>query len=127
MTTGSRYEEGMATRRSVLGDDYVDGTVSSRTDFNEPFQELITEAAWGGVWSRDNISKRERSMLTIALLAAFGHTEELELHLHASANTGTSADDIREALLHVAIYGGVPAANSAMKIAKRVLEERDQA
>ena len=125
--TNSRYDKGMATRRSVLGDDYVEGTVSNRTAFNEPFQELITEAAWGGVWSRDNITKRERSMLTIALLAALGHMEEFELHLRASTNTGTSADDIREALLHVAIYGGVPAANSAMKIAKRVLEERDEA
>lgn len=117
----------MVTRRAVLGDSYVDGTVSNRTEFNQPFQELITNAAWGGVWSRDNISKRERSMLTIALLAALGHHEELELHLHASANTDTSADDIREALLHVAIYGGVPAANSAMKIAKRILEERGDA
>ena len=123
----SQYEKGMATRRSVLGDAYVDGTVSNRTDFTEPFQELITDAAWGGVWSRDGISKRERSRLTIALLAALGQTEELDLHLRASANTGTSADDIREALLHVAIYGGVPAANSAMKIAKRILEERGDA
>jgi len=122
----NQYEKGMATRRSVLGGEYVDGTVANRTEFNEPFQQLITDAAWGGVWSRDDISKRERSMLTIALLAALGHHEELELHLHASKNTGTSADDIREALLHVAIYGGVPAANSAMKIAQRVLVERSE-
>ena len=119
-------DKGRTTRRSVLGGAYVDVAKRSTSAFSEPFQQLITEAAWGRVWSRDTITKRERSMMTIALLAALGHHDELELHLKATANTGASAEDIREALLHVAIYAGVPAANSAMKIAQRVLKERDE-
>lgn len=111
----------MATRRAVLGDAHVDRAEANKTAFDEPFQALITEAAWGRVWSRPNISRRERSMLTIALLAALGHDEELAMHIRATANTGASADDIRECLLHVAIYAGVPAANRAIKIAKTTL------
>jgi 4-carboxymuconolactone decarboxylase len=121
--TSERYQEGMATRRKVLSDAYVDAAEANKTEFNAAFQALITEAAWGHVWSRPNWTKRERSMVTLALLAALGHHEEFELHLRATANTGATADDVREALLHVAIYAGVPAANSAMRIAKRVLDE----
>jgi 4-carboxymuconolactone decarboxylase len=113
----------MKTRRSVLGDAHVDRAEAAKTAFDAPFQALITEAAWGRVWSRPDISKRERSMLTIALLAALGHDEELAMHVRATASTGASPDDIREALLHVAIYAGVPAANRAFKIAKRTLAE----
>ena len=113
----------MKTRRSVLGDAHVDRAEAAKTAFDAPFQALITEAAWGRVWSRPDISKRERSMLTIALLAALGHDEELAMHVRATASTGASADDIREALLHVAIYAGVPAANRAFKVAKRALAE----
>jgi len=113
----------MATRRSVLGDAHVDRAEAAKTAFDAPFQALITEAAWGRVWSRPNISRRERSMLTIALLAALGHDEELAMHVRATANTGATADDIRETLLHVAIYAGVPAANRAIKVAKRTLAE----
>lgn len=120
-----RYRQGMATRRAVLGDNHVDRTQSSATDFDRPFQELITEAAWGTVWSRAAWSKRERSMVTIALLAALGHDEEVAMHVRATANTGASREDIAEALLHVAIYAGVPAANRAIKIAKTVFEEMD--
>lgn len=119
----SRHSEGMATRRAVLGDEWVDRAEANKTAFDEPFQDLITEAAWGHLWSRPHWTKRERSMVTIALLAALGHHEELEMHLRATANTGARADDIREALMHVAIYAGVPAANHAIKIAKRVLKE----
>ncbi len=121
----ARYREGMATRRHVLGDGYVDRTEAQRSPFDEPFQDLITEAAWGHVWSRPTWTKRERSMVTIALLAALGHHEEVALHVRATANTGASKEDIMEALLHVAIYAGVPAANHAIKVAKAVLEEME--
>jgi 4-carboxymuconolactone decarboxylase len=117
------YSEGMATRRSVLGAAYVDRTQDARTEFDTPFQRLITESAWGHVWSRPNITKRERSMITLALLAALGQWDELALHTRATANTGASAEDIREAMLHVGIYVGVPAANHAMKIVKQTLAE----
>ena len=119
----ARYAEGMATRREVLGDAHVDASEAGRTEFNDAFLALITESAWGHVWSRPQWTKRERSMVTIALLAGLGHHEELAMHVKATANTGASADDIREALLHVAIYAGVPAANAAMKIAGKALDE----
>lgn len=119
-----RSYEGMRTRRRVLGDAHVDRAQARTTEFDRPFQEFITSSAWGGVWSRPQLTHRERSMLTIALLAALGHHEELALHLRATANTGATAEDIREALLHVAVYAGVPAANSAFAIAKAVFAER---
>jgi 4-carboxymuconolactone decarboxylase len=118
----SRFEQGMATRRAVLGDAHVDRAESSKTAFDAPFQELITEAAWGHVWSRPQWTKRERSMVTIALLAALGQDEEVAMHVRATANTGATPDDIMEALLHVAIYAGVPAANHAIKIARKTLD-----
>lgn len=123
--TTPRYDEGMATRRKVLGDAYVDGAQKRKTEFDAPFQEFITEAAWSHVWSRPQLTLRERSMLTIALLAAGGHDEEVAMHVRATANTGASREDIREALLHVAIYAGVPAANSAFRIVKQVFAEMD--
>ncbi|RWB31498.1 MAG: 4-carboxymuconolactone decarboxylase [Mesorhizobium sp.] len=122
---GDRYLEGMATRRSVLGDAHVDRAEVAKTEFDIPFQELITEAAWSHVWSRPNITKRERSMITIALLAALKQDEEVAMHIRASVNTGATRDDIREALLHVAIYAGVPTANHAMKIARKTFDEID--
>lgn len=120
-----RYPQGMATRRSVLGDPHVDRAQAASTEFDRPFQELITEAAWGHVWSRPELTKRERSMITIALLAALGQDDEVAMHVRATVNTGASREDIREALLHVAIYAGVPAANHAIKIAKQVFEQMD--
>ena len=120
-----RYRLGMATRRAVLGDAHVDRAEAAKTEFDRPFQELITEAAWGHVWSRPNWTQRERSMVTIALLAALGHSEEVAMHVRATANTGASREDICEAMLHVAIYAGVPAANQAIKIAKQVFDEMD--
>lgn len=120
-----RYHQGMTTRRSVLGDAHVDRAQAASTEFDKPFQELITEAAWGHVWSRPELTKRERSMITIALLAALGQDEEVAMHVRATTNTGASREDIREALLHVAIYAGVPAANHAIKIAKQVFEQMD--
>ncbi len=118
-----RYREGMKTRRAVLGAAHVDRAQAAKTAFDEPFQDLITEAAWGHVWSRPNWTKRERSMVTIALLAALGHYDEVAMHVRATANTGATPDDIREALLHVAIYAGVPAANHAIKVARQALAE----
>jgi 4-carboxymuconolactone decarboxylase len=124
-TASERFRQGMATRRSVLGDAHVDRAQAAATEFDRPFQELITEAAWGHVWSRPALTKRERSMITIALLAALGQDDEVAMHVRATANTGASREDIREALLHVAIYAGVPAANHAIKIAKQVFEQID--
>jgi 4-carboxymuconolactone decarboxylase len=118
-----RYRQGMATRRAVLGDSHVDKAEQSKSTFDEPFQDLITEAAWGHVWSRPEWSKRERSMVTIALLAALGHDEEVAMHVRATANTGATPEDLREAMLHVALYAGVPAANHAIKIIKNTLDE----
>lgn len=120
-----RYVEGMATRREVLGENHVRGAEAQKDDFDTPFQELITEAAWGHVWSRPQWSKRERSIVTIALLAALGHDEEVAMHVRATANTGASREDVCEALLHVAIYAGVPAANQAIKIVKQVYAAMD--
>lgn len=118
-----RYRQGMATRRAVLGERHVDNAEKSKTAFDEPFQDLITESAWGHVWSRTEWTKRERSMVTIALLAALGHDEEVAMHVRATANTGATPEDLREAMLHVAIYAGVPAANHAIKIIKNTLAE----
>jgi len=120
-----RYTKGLETRRSVLGDAHVDRALGRETAFDRPFQEFITEGAWGTLWSRPGWSKRERSMVTIALLAALGHDEEVAMHVRATARTGATRDDICEALLHVAVYAGVPAANRAFKIAKAIYAELD--
>ena len=125
MADTTLFDRGMTTRRAVLGDHHVDAATARKTAFDEDFQSFITEGAWGSVWSRPGISKRERSMLTIALLAALGHDEEVAMHVRASANTGCSPDDIKEALLHVAVYAGVPAANKAFRIAKEELAKRE--
>jgi 4-carboxymuconolactone decarboxylase len=110
--------KGTKTRRRVLGDTHVNRATAASTDLDAPFQALITDAAWGHVWGRDTITLRERSMMTIALLAGLGNDHELALHIRATANTGASPADVIEALLHVAIYAGVPRANHAIKIAK---------
>jgi len=118
-----RHAEGMKIRRKVLGDAHVDAAEARKSDFDAAFQALITEGAWGSVWARETISLRERSMLTIALLAAGGNTEELPMHIRATANTGASPDDVMEALLHVAVYAGVPKANRAIAIARETYTE----
>jgi 4-carboxymuconolactone decarboxylase len=115
-------EEGMAMRRRVLGPEHVDRAAAATTGLDRAFQEWITDSVWGGIWSREGLDLRTRSMITIAVLAALGH-EELELHLRAAANTGVSPEEIGEVLLHVAAYAGAPAANQAFKTAKAVLEE----
>lgn len=114
------YDAGLSIRRRVLGNAHVDAAEARKTDFDAAFQQLITEGAWGRVWARDTISLRERSMLTIALLAALGNDDEVALHVRACANTGASPDDVMEALLHVAVYAGVPRANRAIRIAREV-------
>jgi len=115
----------MAIRRKVLGRAHVDRAERNKTSFDEPFQDLITEAAWGSVWSRPNWTLRERSIVTIALLAALGHDDEVAMHVRATLNTGATRDDVREALMHVAIYAGVPAANRAIAVARQVFWEID--
>ena len=122
-----RYTLGMKTRRAVLGDAHVDRAEANKMPFDEDFQRFITEGAWGSVWSRDGLTKRERSLVTIALLAALGHDEEVAMHVRATVNTGASADDLKEVFLHVAVYAGVPAANRAIKIAKTAYAELEQA
>lgn len=122
---GTRLDRGMAVRRSVLGDAHVDGVEAQRSNFDTPFQKMISETAWGTVWASDAISRRERSMITVGLLAALGHYEELTMHLRAARRTGTSARDIQEVIQHVAIYAGLPRANHALKLAKQTLAEVD--
>lgn len=120
-----RYTVGMQTRRAVLGNAHVDRVEAGKTEFDQAFQTLITEAAWGTVWSGSGISLRERSMLTLALLAATGNFEEIPMHIRATANTGASKQDIIEAFQHVAIYAGVPKANHAIKLAKQTYAEME--
>ncbi|MDG1530140.1 MAG: 4-carboxymuconolactone decarboxylase [Paracoccaceae bacterium] len=120
-----RFDSGMQVRRKVLGDAHVDKAEAAKTDFDAPFQTLITEAAWGTVWASDNISLRERSMLTLALLAATGNFDEIPMHIRATVRTGASKLDIQEAFQHVAIYAGVPRANHALKLAKQIFAEME--
>jgi 4-carboxymuconolactone decarboxylase len=118
-----RAKTGEKTRRRVLGDAHVDRAQANTTPFDAPFQQFITEGVWGSVWSRTGLTPRERSLITIALLAARGHHDEVAMHVRATRNTGASEEDVMEALLHVAAYAGVPAANSAIAVAKRVFGE----
>ena len=122
-----RKDTGMAVRRKVLGDAHVDRAEAAKTDFDEPFQTLITEGAWGTVWASDEISLRERSMLTLSLLAAMGNFDEIPMHIRATARTGASKQDIQQVFQHVAIYAGVPRANHALKLAKQTFAEMDAA
>lgn len=122
-----RYAMGMQTRRAVLGDAHVDRAEAAKSDLDQPFQDLITESAWGTVWASDAITKRERSMLTLALLAATGNFEEIPMHIRATARTGASQRDVMEAFQHVAVYAGVPRANHAIKLAKQTYAEMEAA
>ncbi len=123
----NRYEVGMKTRRSVLGDAHVDRASANVTEIDAGFQRYITENVWNGVWTSDAFTKRERSIVTIALLAGLGHEEELAMHIRATLNTGATREDIREVLMHVAVYAGVPTANTAFRIAKQTYAEIDNA
>jgi len=117
------YDRGMAVRREVLGDEHVDAAVAGTTPFTAPFQEFITKMAWGEVWARDGLDRRSRSMITLALLAGLGRHEELAMHVRAALRNGLTEAEIAEVLLHTAVYAGVPAANSAFQVARRVLAD----
>ena len=120
-----KTEKGMEVRRRVLGEAHVDRAEAAKTAFDAPFQELITEAAWGTVWASDALTLRERSMLTLALLAATGNFEEIPMHVRATARTGATPRDVAEAFQHVAIYAGVPRANHALKLAKQTYADME--
>ena len=117
--TDTTYEKGQAIRRAVLGDAHVERAENATTELDADFQHFIAKTAWGSIWARDHLTRRERSMLTIAMLASLGHLEELSLHLKATVNTGTSMADVREVLMQVAVYAGIPAANAAFRVAKQ--------
>ena len=118
-----RMTDGMKTRRAVLGDAHVDRAEAAKSDFDAPFQTMITEGAWGTVWADDAISRRERSMLTLALLAATGNFAEIPMHVRATANTGASPQDVLQSFMHVAVYAGVPKANHAITLARETYAE----
>ena len=120
-----KHSKGMAVRRAVLGDAHVDRAEAAKTTLDAPFQDLITEGAWGTVWADDTISLRERSMLTLALLAATGNFDEIPMHIRATARTGASPQDVMQAFQHVAVYAGVPRANHAIKLAKQTYSEME--
>lgn len=115
-----RFERGLKVRKQVLGTAHVARAAAAQTEFDADFQRFITETAWGAVWSRPGLDRRSRHLITIAILAALGREHELALHLRSIHNTGTSEADVREALLHVAVYAGVPAANAAVARAKEI-------
>ena len=123
MDDAERARQGMTVRRAVLGDEHVDRAVATTTSFTEPFQDFITRYAWGDVWSRPGLSRAERSMITLAMLAALQHENELAMHVRAALRNGLTPEQIQEVLLQVAVYAGVPAANRAFAVAQRALSE----
>jgi 4-carboxymuconolactone decarboxylase len=125
MDERKRYDEGLKTRRAILGDAHVDRSLKNRTKFNEPFQELITRYAWGEIWSRPGLPRKTRSLLTLSMLVALNRNEELRMHLKAALRLGISRDEIQEVLLQAAIYCGLPAANSAFHAAEEVFAQFD--
>jgi 4-carboxymuconolactone decarboxylase len=124
MTTG-RHDEGMAVRREVLGDSYVEQANAKTTEFTREFQQIVTEFAWGTIWTRPGLDRRSRSVITLTALIARGHHDELALHLRGALRNGLSRDEIKEVLLQAAVYCGVPDANAAFRVAQRVLDESD--
>lgn len=121
-----RFASGMAVRREVLGAAHVERAEARKTPFDADFQRFITEGAWGSVWARPGLERRTRSIVVVALMAALGHEEELAMHIRATRNTGATPEDVKEVLLMVAVYAGVPAANTAIRIAKQVYAERPE-
>src|SRR5260370_39827843 len=115
------YEAGLEVRRRVLGEAHVKRALDNATSFDKDFQDLATRHAWGDIWTRPGLDLRTRSIITIAILATLGRSEELDLHARATRNTGATPDDVKEVLMQVAVYAGVPAANSAFRIAKAAL------
>lgn len=124
MHEDERYQTGLRERRRVLGDAHVERSLAARTEFTDEFQALITRYAWGTVWTRDGLPAHTRSLLTLAMMVALGHDEEFKLHVRAARNNGVTPEQIKEVLLHAAVYCGVPAANHAFALAKPILEEQ---
>ena len=122
----NRYDQGMQVRRQVLGEAHVARAEAAKTDFDRPFQTMITEGAWGTLWADDTISRRDRSLLTLALLAATGNFEEIPMHIRATARTGATPAEVMQAFLHVAVYAGVPNANHAIKLAKQTYAQMEE-
>jgi 4-carboxymuconolactone decarboxylase len=123
MDERERYEKGLSVRRAILGDAHVDRSLQNRNGFNEEFQELITRYAWGEIWTRPGLPRKTRSLLTIAMIVALNRPDEFRLHVRAAFNNGVTREEIKEVLLHAAIYCGVPAANSAFHAAQEVFSE----
>jgi 4-carboxymuconolactone decarboxylase len=123
MDDAERARQGMTVRRAVLGDEHVDRAVATTTSFTAPFQDLITRYAWGEIWSRPGLSRAERSIVTLTVLAALQHENELAMHVKAALRNGLSPEQIQEVLLQVTVYAGVPAGNRAFAVARRVLSE----
>ena len=117
------FDKGVEVRTAVLGQQYVDNALKNVDDFNRPFQELVTEYCWGAVWGRDELPRKTRSMLNIAMIAVLNRPHELKLHIKGALTNGVSKDEIREAFLQVAVYCGMPAGLSSFKIAKQVFKE----
>jgi 4-carboxymuconolactone decarboxylase len=120
-----RYEKGLAVRRGVLGDAHVDRSLTKVNDFNGDFQDFITRYAWGEVWSRPGLARHTRSLLTLALMVALNRGDEFKMHVRAAFNNGVTRDEIKELLLHTALYAGLPAANTAYHLAEEVFAELD--
>jgi 4-carboxymuconolactone decarboxylase len=122
-TDAARREAGMRTRREVLGDAHVDRAVASTSEFSAGFQDFITRVAWGDVWQREGLSRRDRSLMTLSITIALRHWEEFALHVRAAKNNGLTDHEIGEVIQHAAVYAGVPAANHAFKVAGPILDE----
>jgi 4-carboxymuconolactone decarboxylase len=123
MTDDERHERGMEVRRAVLGDEHVDRAEARRSPLTTDFQDYITRCAWGEIWTRPGLDRRTRSCITVAMLVALNRTEELAMHLRAALTNGVSVDELKEVLLQTAVYCGVPAANTAFRVASEVLED----
>ena len=121
--TDEQLEQGFKTRREGLGDEHVDRATANATDFSRPFQEFITRGAWGDVWTRDGLSRRERSIVTLSVLTALRAENEIPMHVRAALRNGLTAEEIREVILHTAVYAGVPAGNSAIALAQKTLDD----
>jgi 4-carboxymuconolactone decarboxylase len=126
MDDRERYAKGMEARRAVLGDQHVNRSLERKNAFNEEFQDLITRYAWGEIWTRPGLPRHTRSLITLAMLVALNRGDEFRMHVRAAANNGVTRDEIKELLLHAAIYCGVPAANSAFHAAEEVLAEQER-
>jgi 4-carboxymuconolactone decarboxylase len=123
MEEKERYHKGLETRREVLGKEHVDRAQADLTEFNAPFQEFITRYAWGEIWERAGLTRRERSLITLAMLVALNREPEFRMHIRAALNNGVTTDEIREVLIHAGIYCGLPAANAAIQAAEQVIKE----